>query len=279
MTWDRFRVGLALLWLSIAAVESLVLGGRPLSTASGAAAALRHAQDEHEAEVAKRLAIWACDDDGVPAPVHFSDADFINADDVSVRFAGPDAGALVGAELVHATATPVLEADECDALVAEAAEAMDRGMSSSFTYTRANNLGEVHVQDLPAFGPGWLRRKLRSHFYPMLSSRFGLDPGELTVYDALVVRYDAARNATRQPAHRDAALVTINVALSHEDDFTGGGTLFEPTGTVVTKRAHAHVPTGPAHRTGTNAWTRVRACVRVLSKGSQPPVPLGGWCR
>jgi len=32
------------------------------------------------------------------------------------------------------------------------------------------------------------------------------------VDDALIVGYDAAANATQMPAHRDSALVTINIA-------------------------------------------------------------------
>lgn len=52
-------------------------------------------------------------------------------------------------------------------------------------------------------------------------TRYGLDPWQLAVDDALIVGYDAAANATAMPAHRDSALVTINIALSDSADYEG----------------------------------------------------------
>jgi hypothetical protein len=85
---------------------------------------------------------------------------------------------------------------------------------------------------------GTLARTRCSH---MSSGRagagYGLDQHRLAVSNALVVGYDAARNATRLPAHRDAALCTINVALSDEAEYEGGGTLIEAS-QQVGKRDH-----------------------------------------
>ena len=64
----------------------------------------------------------------------------------------------------------------------------------------------------------WLRAKLQSSLLPLLSSRFGVDASALRVYDSLIIRYDASQNATRQPMHRDAALISLNIALSSEDE-------------------------------------------------------------
>ena len=130
---------------------------------------------------------------------------------------------------------------------------------------------QVHVEDCHAFARGWLQRKLRSTFFPLIASRmliwalaprnavatvrshahaahtymssgragagYGLDQHRLAVSNALIVGYDAARNATRLPAHRDAALCTINVALSDEAEYEGGGTLIEAS-QQVGKRDH-----------------------------------------
>ena len=45
--------------------------------------------------------------------------------------------------------------------------------------------------------------------------------------------YDAARQATRQPMHRDEALVSFNIPLSDESEYEGGGTSFEGSGAVL----------------------------------------------
>ena len=91
----------------------------------------------------------------------------------------------------------------------------------------------VHLHAMQAYGSSWLQQKLRTHFFPMVADRYGLDPWQLAVDDALIVGYDAAANATQMPAHRDSALVTINIALSDSADYTGGGTLIEASGDVV----------------------------------------------
>ena len=67
----------------------------------------------------------------------------------------------------------------------------------------------VHLHAMQAYGSSWLQRKLRTHFFPMVANRYGLDPWQLAVEDALIIGYDAAANATQMPAHRDSALVTI----------------------------------------------------------------------
>ena len=63
------------------------------------------------------------------------------------------------------------------------------------------------------------------------------------MYDALVIRYDAAKGGTRQPMHRDAALLSVNIALSSPDEYEGGGTLFQTVGggPVRLGRGHAMV--------------------------------------
>lgn len=199
--------------------------------------------------------------------------DFRDEDFATVRFderdAGPDVPALVNANLVSVMRDPIISATECDALVAEAAAAMESGMRSSFTYTAASRLGEVHVHDLPA-GRRWLADLLGSTIFPLLGSRFGVASDELAVYDALVVRYDAARNATRQPVHRDASLLTVNLALSDSADYEGGGVVFEANGAVVqAERGHLMSHASGLRHAGNEitAGTRWVLVVFVLARG------------
>ena len=145
---------------------------------------------------------------------------------------GPDASALPrGGDAIHVTEAPLLTVAECEDVVSEAREAIRTGSTSTFTYTAANKLGEVHVNDLPV-ARDWLRHLLNNRLLALSASLFGIAAAELAVYDSLVIQYDAARGGVRQPTHRDAALLSINIALSPRTAYEGGGTYFEPLGEV-----------------------------------------------
>jgi hypothetical protein len=59
-----------------------------------------------------------------------------------------------------------------------------------------------------------------------LEDRFGVAAKDFVLYDALILGIVAP--AKSQPIHRDASLVTINIALSSTESFRGGGgTYFE----------------------------------------------------
>lgn len=156
-----------------------------------------------------------------------------DAHHVGESYVGPDLEALGPAAAdVHASTQAVLTRAECMSIRREAQTAMAQGKSSDFTYTDLASLGEVHVKDLPA-ARRLLRRKLASSLFPAVADLYGLEEKELRVIDAVVVRYDAARQATRQPMHRDEALVSFNIPLSDESEYEGGGTSFEGSGAVL----------------------------------------------
>ena len=160
----------------------------------------------------------------------FTNADF---DTRSVgsepRLAGLDTrwlGGVPRALQIHRTRQPLLNEDEISALKAEAAAAIARGQGSNFTFTKENNLGEVHTAELPA-ARSWLSGRLEDSFFPLLAERYGLDAAQLRVFDSLVIKYDEQRDAVLQPVHRDSSLLSINVALSDRREYDGGGTYFE----------------------------------------------------
>ncbi|KAL7529161.1 hypothetical protein ACHAWF_002863, partial [Thalassiosira exigua] len=120
---------------------------------------------------------------------------------------------------------------------------------SRFTYQREGN-SEAHLSDVvnharksdPNSGIGSLVDELLSErIYPWireayLSREEGGDALELYVYDALFVRYDATKldgkgkggsGGAGQPLHRDLGYVSSNVMLNSDEEFEGGGTLFE----------------------------------------------------
>ena len=188
-------------------------------------------QESHLAEVHAGIENFGGMRSGAPAR-SFEDVDF-RTRAVGVGYAGPDEFALRGGHLVHSTCSPVLDAAECAAVITEAQAAMARGQTSRFTYTAASRLSEVHVSELPA-ARAWLADRLQDTLWPLLESRFGTARDRLAVYDALVIKYDASRGGTRQPMHRDAALLSLNIALNDAEEYRGGGTFFEALDEVVT---------------------------------------------
>ena len=176
---------------------------------------LREAEDAHAAELASdTAAAFLTDVDSIPN-VRF------DSSEVGARYAGPDAEVLgEAAASVHCTTQPLLTGAECMGLRLEAQAAMAMGLSSDFTYVDVGNIGEVNVRDLPVALP-LIRRKMAT-WLPLLADRFQLSAQSLRVCDAVVIRYDCARRATQQPMHRDAALISFNIPLSADFEYSGG---------------------------------------------------------
>lgn len=150
---------------------------------------------------------------------------------IEVGHAGPDEDSLESGHLVHATKIPIVSVVERREVIEEAAGEMAAGRTSRFTYTAQSRIGEVHVSELPK-AREWLARRLHDTLYPMIEERFSVDAGDLAVYDSLIIRYDASRGGIQQPMHRDASLISVNIALN--GDYEGGGTRFESSGVVHT---------------------------------------------
>jgi tetratricopeptide (TPR) repeat protein len=104
-------------------------------------------------------------------------------------------------------------------------------ISSAFTYQRQGNY-EAHVDDLCQSNQTFreaFRALVVRKIYPLVREHF-LDEGwSPHIYDSLLIRYNASASGDAigagQPLHRDLGLVSINIMLN--DDFQGGGTLFE----------------------------------------------------
>jgi tetratricopeptide (TPR) repeat protein len=105
--------------------------------------------------------------------------------------------------------------------------------SSRYTYPRASNQ-EAHLLDLCESNSTLLelaRDVLHTKLYPLLQHYFFSDESwKPRVYDSLIIRYNASAAANNVrgaglPLHRDLGLVSVNIMLN--EDFEGGGTLFE----------------------------------------------------
>ena len=147
-------------------------------------------------------------------------------------------------------------------LIRSAAEAQwsnpEGGATSRFTYQRKGNY-EAHLNDLASADPkvqSIVAETLLTKVYPLIRDAFGtndvvddIDSLRFCVYDSLVIRYNATASEVNdgmiresrelmgsstsrvygagQPLHRDLGLVSINIMLNSEDEFEGGGTVFE----------------------------------------------------
>ena len=209
-------------------------------------------QSEHEKECEDARLNFPIDlelMDAATSRFAFSDADFETHDVGSDAKAGPDAPYLRGASRVHLTRDRVVSEAEIRDIVEEASAAMAAGVTSNFTYTKRHNLDEVHTAHLPA-AKAWLTRRLSDTLLPLLADRYGVRASSLRVFDSLVIHYDAAKDAVRQPAHRDASLLSLNIALSSGGaDYEGGGTFFEGLGrSLGLPRGHVMChPSGMRH--------------------------------
>ena len=162
----------------------------PTPTLSPAhAEALRLTTVEHAAAVSKQQEAWALDYE--PLPHFFMEDDFEVATRVQANYAGPDAASLHEGGVVHETTVPVLASHECQRLVAEVESMLGTRAANPATYGEGQgdtlySVPEVerrvvHLHAMQAFGSSWLQQKLRSHFFPMVANRYGLDPDPITV--------------------------------------------------------------------------------------------------
>ena len=116
----------------------------------------------------------------------------------------------------------------------EAAEqfwAESKRHSTDHTYTLQYGQKEVHVSDLNPGVATSLKQHIDSVVLPSVSSSLPVPPVSpsypLRVKDAIVIKYDAISQPNPgQPLHADMSSVSVNIALSNPDEFSGGGTFF-----------------------------------------------------
>jgi len=182
--------------------------------------------------------------------------------------AGVDATVLPkNGNMVFESKSPVLSDDECSFIVEEARETILRGLAQERgadtndpPHTISNSqLGEARLSNMPKTRD-WLKETLPTRFYPLLKDRFGLD--DLVLYDGLVLGNHAPTRS--QPIHRDASLLTLNVALSAPTEYEGGGTYVEALDEIlIIDKGHLLCHAGSAMHAG-NAITQGERWVFVL---------------
>jgi len=159
----------------------------------------------------------------------WTDDDFLSHD-IGENNAGMDATYLPkNGNRIFESRLPVVTTEECRFIVEEAGVTIAQGLMNEEQpeNQRANaisnsRLGEAKLSNMPKTR-AWLKETLQTRFYPLLKNRFGVD--DVVLYDGLVMGNHAPTRS--QPIHRDASLLTLNVALSTMEDYEGGGTYIE----------------------------------------------------
>jgi len=110
---------------------------------------------------------------------------------------------------------------ECGMLIEEASVLLASG--EQYVYTLVNSVREVVVHHLPGT-LGWFNSKGVPHLAGAAAEYF-LDvvngPGDLWVYNVLMIHYKATSSKTHAPLHRDSSLITLVVPLLERAEYEG----------------------------------------------------------
>ena len=234
--------------------------------------------EAHASEVAGGLDFFGdtipSNDDSDSQDVHSWGDDAFIGYNLGEHNAGLDANYLPkNGNMLFESKSPVLSETECSFIIeearetilqglikeredAESAEGRQQNQQSAITNSQ---LGEARLSNMPKTRD-WLKKTLATRFYPLLKDRFGTD--DIVLYDGLVLGNLAPTQS--QPIHRDASLLTLNVALSTPSDYEGGGTYIEALDDIMQiEKGHLLCHAGSAMHAG-NAITRGERWVFVL---------------
>ncbi len=226
--------------------------------------------EAHASEVAGGLEFFgdpiSCNSDSDIQDVQTWGGDAFTGYNLGERNAGLDANYLPkNGNMLFESKSPVLTEAECSFIIEEARETILQGLiqeredaesaegsqqNQQSTITNSQ-LGEARLSNMPKTRD-WLRKTLATRFYPLLKDRFGTD--DIILYDGLVLGNLAPTQS--QPIHRDASLLTLNVALSSTSDYDGGGTYIEALDDIMQiEKGHLRCHAGCAMHAG-NAISR-----------------------
>jgi hypothetical protein len=128
--------------------------------------------------------------------------------------------------VAFSTARPLISEGECKAVIEEA-ESVAAGSGGWNTKRHSNYpTTDIPVLSLPAT-KRWVDEALETRIFPFLAHCFPqacADADSFRVNDVFVVKYNASSGQTQLKNHRDGGLISINIALNSQEDFSGGGT-------------------------------------------------------
>ena len=131
-------------------------------------------------------------------------------------------------ELARVSLTPLLSADECASMIADA-EAHASWHTAGRSAHYASRAGaSVSILDLPD-ALALVNERLLPALLPALGDAFptGMLNADIRLQEARLVKYNATAGQTELGMHRDGPVVTATVALNAPQEYEGGGTLIE----------------------------------------------------
>ena len=199
----------------------------------------------------------------------WEDDDLFHQFEITRGNAGPDEDKLGGnGHVIFQSKTAVFSSMECDRLVSEAKHIIEnRNLIRDQDGHLSNEaIGEVRVSNMPQ-GKPFLQSMMHEMLFPLLESRFNTPSHEMTLHDALIIGYGHLNNgegpSKAQPIHRDSSLISLNIALSENDSYEGGGTYFEGLdgiggGTIHNSQGHVLCHSGGIMHAGQSLKSGVR---------------------
>lgn len=182
---------------------------------------LDNALEQHKKEVTKGFRVWG-------QSKHFQKEEFpCDKVEVPLSSIGPDGiSSFSQNNFIYKTQQPMFTAKECENLIAEAKQKIsdeilltEKDSNPSVNEDKMKGvvshaeLNEARISSLPE-GKKWLQESMHEKLFPFISSIFGVPVEDLTCQDALCIGYHPNAIPSSQPIHRDASLITCNIALT-----------------------------------------------------------------
>jgi hypothetical protein len=158
-------------------------------------------------------------------------------------------------------ATPLLDRDECAAVIRLAQEHFDATNNGEWTLQKSGQyqVAGFYIRDIPAVHE-WFLRLLQTKLFPLLRQTFPQlvhSANDLCVDNTYIFRY-TPETGRRTDVHTDAGCLSFTIALNDASDYSGGGTWFDGYGVVEMGVGHVTVRPGGVKHCGYAVESGVR---------------------
>ena len=134
-------------------------------------------------------------------------------------------------DLARVSLDPIMSPEECQDIMHEAENHYWGWSTSASRYgTPADRVGSMLKLESLSRTYSLVNFELLPRLFPAIVNAFPsleTSPENLRLGDCRVVKYDASKGKVELGMHRDGLLVTANIALNSNEEYTGGGTVIE----------------------------------------------------
>ncbi|CAM9397292.1 unnamed protein product, partial [Heterosigma akashiwo] len=134
-------------------------------------------------------------------------------------------------DLARVSLDPILSPEECQEIIYEVENHYWGWSSTKSRYgTPADRIGFMLKLEELSRSYSLVNFELLPRLFPAVVDAFPslqTSPENLRLGDCRIIKYDASEGRVELGMHRDGLLVTANIALNSNQEYTGGGTLIE----------------------------------------------------